>query len=213
LLEAEFRAQLRDPYVRRVMVSEQRAITLRGLEAGLKEAKAFGADVVIVDHIDHIEAGNGSNAYAEAKAVNDAALRMAQDNELLLVFTSQLNQSASKGDYLEKYLPPKPEHVAFGTLKIRNATGVVGLFRPLRKQRPDETLDEYVKLLRAARGGSGNVTDMLEPNAMGAVAMKLRNYGAREGMKTYLTVERGRVFGMAEKDKYETHNGVVRRIL
>ena len=213
VLKSEFLAQTKSPYVDCVYVSENRAINLAGLRDGLKEAKAFGADVVIVDHIDHIAGGEGTNLYSEAKAVNDGALRMAQDNDLLLVFTSQLNMSASKGDYLTKYLPPKTEHILFGSLKQRNATGMIGLFRPIRKQRPDETEDDYVKQLRAARSGSGQITDALEPNTMGVIAMKLRNYGSREGAKSYLRVEHGRVSELDEKDRYTTGSGYVRKVM
>ena len=213
VLKGEFLAQTKSPYVECVMVSEQRAINLDGLEKGMREAKAFNADVVIVDHIDHIAGGDGSNLYSEAKLVNDGALRMAQDNDLLLVFTSQLNMSASKGDYLTKYLPPKTEHIAFGSLKQRNATGMIGLFRPIRKPRPDEAQDEYLAALRAARSGTGQITDALEPNTMGVVAMKLRNYGAREGAKSYLHIECGRVTAMDEKDRFTTGNGVIRRVI
>lgn len=212
-LRAEFMAQGKRPYVDLVMISGQRAINLEGLTRGLKEAKAFGADVVIVDHIDHIQGGDGSNGYAEAQAVNNAALHMAQDNDLLLLFTSQLNMSASKGDYLTKYLPPKDEHVAFGTLKRRNATGMIGLFRPIRKPRPGETEKEFATALKLARSGEGTVTDALEPNTMGVVAMKLRNYGAREGAKAFLGVRHGRALALDEKDKYETRPGYVRKVV
>lgn len=213
VLASELHAQLKAPYVERVMVSGQRAIDLRGLTAGLKEAKAFGADVVIVDHIDHIAGGNGSNLYNESKLVNHGALHMAQDNDMLLLFTSQLNMGASRGDYLSKYLPPKDEHVAFGSLKRQIATGMIGLFRPIRKRRDDETDDDYIKALKAARAGTGNITDMLEPNTMGVAAMKLRNYGAREGAKTYLSVSHGRVSSIDERDRYSTAGGFVRQIL
>lgn len=214
VLVAELHAQTRPPYVEQVMVSGQRAINLAGLRDGMREAQAFGADVVIVDHIDHIGGdGDGTNLYAESKAVNDGALRLAQDHDLLVLFTSQLNQSASKGDYLAKYLPPRTEHVAFGSLKQRNATGMIGLFRPIRTRRPDETDEDYVQALRSARAGTGNIVDMLEPNTMGVSAMKLRNYGAREGAKAYLTVSHGRVFTMDEKDKYTTGSGWVRRVV
>lgn len=213
VLKSELAAQLKPPFVDLVMISGQRAINLAGLTSGLKEAKAFGADVVIVDHIDHIDGGDKQNLYAAAKAVNDGALRMAQDNDLLLLFTSQLNMSAGKGDYLSKYLPPREDHVAFGTLKRRNATGMIGLFRPLRKRQPDESEEEYVKSLRAIRAGGGTPSDALEPNTMGVVAMKLRNYGAREGAKAYLRVERGRVFSMDEKDRWTTAGGNPREML
>lgn len=213
MLRDTFLAQGHEPYVDQIMVSEQRAITLGGLELGLKEAKAFGADVVVVDHIDHIEGGEGANTFSEAKRISDGALRMAQDNELLLLFTSQLNTSVSKGDYLAKYMPPRRDHVLFGALKENVCTGMIGLFRPLRKQRPDEGYDEYVNAIKQARSGIGtlSVTDVLEPNTMGVVAMKLRNYGAREGQKAYLWVDRGRVHPMREADRYSTAGGFVRQ--
>lgn len=213
VLRSEFLAQGRAPYVEQVMVSGQRAINLAGLERGLKEAKAFGADVVIVDHIDHIEGGDGSNLYAEAKRVNMGALRMAQDNEMLVLFTSQLNMKISHGDYLARYAPPKEEHVAFGSLKRQVATGMLGLFRPVRKQRENETEDEYAKAIRLARSAEGQITDALEPNTMGVVCMKNRPYGSREGHKAYLHVERGKVTTIEEKDRYTTGSGFVRKVV
>lgn len=212
-LKAEFHAQVKQPYVDRVMVSSRRAINLAGLTEGLQEAKSFKADVVVIDHIDHIDGGDGSNLYSEAKRVNDAALRMAQDNSLLLVFTSQLNMSASRGDYLSKFSPPKDEHIAFGSLKRRNATGMIGLYRPVRQRRPNETDEEYTACMKAARSGTGSVTDALEPHTMGVVAMKLRNYGAREGSKAMLAVHGGRVLPIEERDKYTTNGGYVRRVM
>jgi hypothetical protein len=74
------RAQHRPEFADFVRISNQRAINVSGLEAGLREAKEFGADVVIVDHIDHIAGGDGSNLYSESVAVNNAALEMAQNN-------------------------------------------------------------------------------------------------------------------------------------
>lgn len=215
-VEAEYSLQLRRPYVDTLMISGQRAINLDGLERGLKEAKAFGADVIIVDHIDHIETDETdgkSTLYGEAKKINQRALRMAQDNEMLLVFTSQLNMSHSRGDALTKYLPPRDENVLFGGLKRQIATGMIGLFRPLRSRRPEETEDEYVKAIKLARSGEGNVMDALEPNTMGVVAMKLRNYGAREGGKVMLSVKHGRVFDYPERDRWETHGRYPRKVV
>lgn len=209
-LKSELMGQLRRPYVDRVVISGQRAINIKGLEAGLREAKEFGAHVVIIDHIDHIDGGDGSQPYAEAQRVNNAAMQMAQDNEMLILFTSQLNMSASKGDYLAKYLPPKDEHVAFGSLKRRNATGMIGLFRPFRTRRNDETEKEHVASIRAARTGTGDVTGALASNTMGVSAMKLRNYGSREGAKAFLAVRLGRVYPLEERDRWSTDGGSAR---
>lgn len=206
-IKAALMGQTHKPYVDRVMVSGQRAINLAGLEQGLKEAKAFRADVVIVDHIDHIAAGDGKSGYEEAKRVNDMALRMAQDNDLLLLFTSQLNQSAGHGDALTKYQPPRADHIAFGALKQRNATGMIGLYRPVRVRRPDESEDDYAACMKAARAGHSDLQTALEPNTMGITAMKLRNYGSREGAKVMLGVRHGRVFPLTEKDSYQTGFG------
>jgi KaiC/GvpD/RAD55 family RecA-like ATPase len=206
-IKAALMEQTRKPYVERVMVSGTRAINLAGLEQGLKEAKAFGADVVIVDHIDHIAAGDGKSGYEEAKRVNDMALRMAQDNDLLLLFTSQLNQSAGHGDALTKYQPPRADHIAFGSLKQRNATGMIGLYRPIRVRQPDESEDDYAACMKAARAGHSDLQTALEPNTMGVTAMKLRNYGSREGAKVMLGVRHGRVFPLEERDRYQTGFG------
>lgn len=205
-LKDELWSQFKKPFVDQVMVSSQRAIDVMGLQKGMMEAKAFGADVIIVDHIDHLEAGDtGGNLYAAAKAVNHAALRLAQDNDQLLVFTSQLNmQSDRTQDHLAKYAPPRDQHVLFGGLKRQVATGMVGLFRPVRQRKASETPDEYVKAIRKARSGEDESWRALEPNVMGVSAMKLRNFGQKEGARTFLRVAEGRVVPMPERDKYTT---------
>lgn len=204
-LKDALRSQLQPGYLDHVMVSEQRSINVKGLGDGLKEAMSFGADVVIVDHIDHISGGDGSNGYADSKAVNHAALRMAQDNGLLLVFTSQLNMEIGKGkDHLAKYLPPQPHHLLFPSTKLHIATGMIGLYRPIRARRPDEAEDAFKEAIQRARMGTADAPDALEPNTMGVTAMKLRNYGQHEGRKIKLSVQKGRVTNMAERDRYTT---------
>jgi KaiC/GvpD/RAD55 family RecA-like ATPase len=207
-LKAAVTAQMHKEFSDFVRISPQRSIDVRGLENGLKEAKRFGADVVIVDHIDHIEDGDGQNLYAESVKVNNAALRMAQDNDLLLWFTSQLNMEIVKGkDHLAKFGPPMQHHLMFPTAKIKNATGIIGLFRPLRKRRPDEDEQDYLRTLKAAHAGEADATDALEPGVMGVTAMKLRNYGQHDGRKILLGVERGRVIPLNERDRYQTGFG------
>jgi DnaB helicase-like protein len=203
--------QFEDEYSNLVRIDNQDSINVAGLEKGLKAAKNFGADVVIVDHIDHIEGGNGSNLYTESVAVNNAALRMAQDNDLLLWFTSQLNMEIVKGrDHLAKFGAPMQHHLMFPTAKIKNATGIIGLFRPLRAMHPGETAKEYAAALKDARSGQADATTALEPGVMGVTAMKLRNYGQHEGRKIALAFERGRVLPMLERDRWTTANGYPR---
>ncbi len=216
-LKAELRAQAQPPYVNQVMVSSQRAITVKGLEAGLREAKSFGADVVVVDHIDHIEPNGGAsdNGYRDTVAVQHAAARMVQDNGMLLVATSQLNNSiVSNGqDRLARYQPPREHHVLMGSKKRDVCTGMIGLFRPLRTRGTNETNKEYLESLKAARQGYAEPRTALEPHAIGVNAMKLRNYGQNEGDKIVLAFHSGRVEEIAERDHYATGSGYVRKVL
>jgi hypothetical protein len=204
-------AQGHDAYVSQVMISEQRAINVRGLETGLQEAKAFGADVVIVDHIDHIEGDDRSSLFAASKQVNHGALRMAQDNELLLVLTSQLNMDISRGDRMAKYRAPMVHQVQVPSVKLQVATGMVGLYRPLRDLADGETGEDYAAALKKARADETDAPDMLAPNTMGVVAMKLRNYGQKDGTKLKLAVEHGRVLHLSEKDRQSTSYDSMRR--
>lgn len=169
------------------------AINLATFKAACEEAADWNADVAIVDHIDHIEAGDGSNQYAESMKVNRSALKFAQELGLLLVLTSQLNTDAVRGtDYLAKFAAPREQHVKFGGHKREVATGMLGLFRPLRSPRPGESPDEYKAQLRQARNGEVEPHLALMPHTMGVVYMKDRNYGT-DGRKTLLSVVNGRV--------------------
>ena len=213
MLILELKRQMQEPFAKRVCISGQRAINLAGLEQGMKEAKAFGADIVIVDHIDHINSDGATDMLNESKRVNDGALRMAQDNDMLLLFTSQLNMQASRGDYLTKFAAPKDEHVAYGSMKRRNATGMIGLYRPVRGKRPDESDEEFSRCIREARAGTINANDALESNVMGVTAMKLRNYGAREGVRISLGIDRGKVYALPERDRWSTAGMYPRRVV
>ena len=206
-LKSALLGQTSTAYTKSVMVSEQRAINVRGLERGMMEAKAFGADVVIVDHIDHIEGEGKGSLYTASKEVNHAALRMAQDNGLLCVFTSQLNMEIAKTDRLSKYAPPMVHHNQFPSVKLQVATGMIGLFRPLRAPEPDEDPKAYKAAIADARSGLTDAADALEKGVMGVVAMKLRNYGQREGVRIKLAVERGRVLHLPERHQYGTTYG------
>ena len=204
--------QVKGAYVHQVMISEQRAINVAGLKKGLMEAKAFGAHIVIVDHIDHIADDLGGNAYASSKSVNHAALRMAQDNDLLLLFTSQLNMEIGKADRLSKYAPPQDHHILFPSVKRQVATGMIGLYRPLRQIGEDESPDAFAAAIKAARAGNGDIPALLEPSTMGVVYMKSRNYGEFEGAKAFLGFERGRVVHRAERDRFTTSYEGLKRV-
>lgn len=216
-LTTALRRQAKAPYVDQVMIDEQRTINLRGMEKGLQKAKAFGADIVIVDHIDHVEptAGVSSNGYADATAVNQGVLRMAQDNGLLIVCTSQLNNAIIAGgqDHLARYQPPREHHVLMGGKKREVCTGMIGLYRPVRAPKNGEAPEEYKEAVSQARRGVVEAHTALEPYVMGVNAMKLRNYGHREGQRIALAFENGRVGDVPEKDRWETGGYYPRKVV
>jgi hypothetical protein len=211
-IKAALIAQVKAPYSDRVKIGEQRVIALPGLEKGLRQAKAFGADVVVIDHIDHVDAA-GSDTFAGTKAVNHALLRMAQDNELLIVASSQLNNQVIVGqDHLARYQPPREHHVFMGGVKRQVATGMLGLYRPLRERSAEETDAGFTDLVKRARIGTVEANRVLEPHAMGVNAMKLRNFGAREGQRTTLAFVNGRVTELSERDRWTTAGGTPREV-
>lgn len=176
-----------------------RAITEKHFGLACAEAHEWGADVVIVDHIDHIAAGDGSNLYAESVKVNRAALDLAQQHGLTLVLASQLNNEAVRGDHLARYQTPRESFVQMGGHKRQVASGMIGLYRPLRQRLPSETPKEYSALLALARSGAIEPLTLVEPRTMAVVLMKSRSYGHKEWQRTQLRVEQGNVLDPYER--------------
>jgi KaiC/GvpD/RAD55 family RecA-like ATPase len=189
-------------------------INLHRLTLAAEEAADWGARVLIVDHIDHIEGGDGSSLHAESVRVNKAAKNLAKKHDLIFLFTSQLNNESVKGgsDRLAQFGPPMPHHVLQGGQKRFVATGMIGLHRKLRDRDEDETEKEYAAALTQSRKGDKPPMDALAPNVMAVTFMKSRNFGAREGNRCFLSVEHGRVLPLAEKDRHQTHYEALRRL-
>lgn len=198
-LVAELHTHVHDKLSTQLRVASVPEINLERFREACTDAADFGADVLIVDHIDHIEAGNGTNLYAESVKVNRAALKMAQEMNLLLVLSSQLNTEAVKGqDHLAKFAAPREQHVKFGSHKREVATGMLGLFRPIRSPRPGEDLDAYKAQIKQARNGEAEPHTALMSHTMGVVYMKDRNYGT-DGRTSLLAVVNGRIEDREER--------------
>lgn len=214
-IETELERQALDPTMRDYLkVKGVDAINLTRLNLAAEEAYDWGAKVLIVDHIDHIEGGDGSNLHAESVRVNKAAHALARRYGLTFLFTSQMNNESVKGgrDRLAQFGPPMPHHVFMGSHKRQIATGMIGLHRRLRDQGPSETTKEYHASLKRSRVGDVPPMDALQPNVMAVTAMKLRNFGAREGNRAFLAVEHGRVMDLSERDRHSTTFDGVRRV-
>jgi KaiC/GvpD/RAD55 family RecA-like ATPase len=184
---------LKDGY--RFLVDGQDAIQVASLAPALQDAAMNRADIVIIDHIDHLQLGDGGSIYEQSRKVTHLLLHLAHQNQLRILVATQLNNEAAKGDRLALYQPPQPHHVYMGAHKRMIATGMLGLYRPLR---PNATKEESA----AVRAGKAEPRTVLEPNTMGVVLMKHRHYGHREGSRAFLRVERGRVEDLPARDQY-----------
>jgi hypothetical protein len=142
--------------------------------------------------------------------VNKAAHKLARKYGLTFLFTSQMNNESVKrgNDRLAQYGPPMTHHVFMGAHKRMVATGMIGLHRKLRDRLDMETEKEYHAALGKSRSGELPPMDALAPNIMAVTAMKLRNFGAREGNRCFLGVEHGALSHLAEKDRYTTRGRV-----
>lgn len=169
-------------------------VDVGALELACAEAQERGARALVVDHIDHIEAGARYTSQVEASvAVNKAAFRLAKDYRLVLILMSQANNDALKanGDHLAKYHPLRDTSVWMGAYKRQVATGMLGLFRPTRAMAPGESLEDFQGAMKRARSGDDPPGGVLMAGRAGLSLMKSRNYGSREGQRMQLSVRDG----------------------
>jgi len=218
LIKAELERQATDPEMRRyVKIKGVNAVNLERLTLAAEEAADWGASILVVDHIDHIEAGGEKKKggqLEESIAVVKASHMLARKHNLTFVFTSQMNNESLRGgngDRLAQYGPPQAHHVYMGGHKRQIATGMIGLHRRLRDRDENETQKEFDAALARSRKGDAPPMDALQPNVMAVTAMKLRHAGQREGQRAYLAVDRGRVLHLSEKDRQRTSYTAVQR--
>lgn len=181
----------------RLFVNGDEFIDAPRLALALEEAADVHADVVIIDHIDHVTSFDGTGLWEQSVKACHTVLQSAQKYGLRMLVATQLNNEAVRGNILAQYHPPQPHHIYLGGQKRMIAAGMLGLYRPLKAGVTKEELSDV-------RDDKASVTTILEPNTMGIVVMKHRKYGRFEGAKVALGVERGNVVEIAERDRYVT---------
>lgn len=197
-ISGELHLQLQSPYVDRVKFCPTPLIDHNRLWRAAEDAVNFGADVFIVDHVDHIQSDSEAKSfYQESVRINQALLQIAQQTGMRVFPATQFNNDAVRGNRLALHLTPQPHYVKMGGHKREVATGMLALYKPLKLVGLDPGA------LKAVMGGQGEIRDVLEPNTMAVYCMKHRHYGAREGSKIYLNVEHGKVLD-ANQDLFKS---------
>ena len=193
-VEAQSSGEIRDQLV----IDGSKFVTEAALRASCKKAAYLKTSLMVIDHIDHIGGESGGAAtFEESVRACNTALSAAQQYGMRMLVATQLNNQGVRSDPLAGFRPPQPHHVYLGPQKRMIASGMLGLFRPMKPNLDADTL-------RAAKDGTADIAKVLEPNCMGIVCMKNRKQGRHEGKRITLGVEHGRVFEIPEKDKYAT---------
>lgn len=202
-LVEELRKQTTGKVPSQVYFSPEKFVDQSRLQSAIAHARELKSDVLIIDHVDHLE-GEG-NLYNASVQVMRSLLSFAQDFGVKVLAATQFNNEMIRGNRLGMYLPPTPLAVYQGSHKRQIASGMLGLYRPLKF---DITTDEMKRFQR----GQLEPQKVVEPNAMAVSVMKHRLFGNREGRRIVLGVEKGRVVEDTQLASIATH-GVPRRSL
>jgi KaiC/GvpD/RAD55 family RecA-like ATPase len=184
---------LTDDWTKRIKFFPQTFIGPNELETLAEQVVDMEADVWVIDHIDHVQGGDGSNPYAESRKVLERLFDLKQSLDLTIVAASQLNNEAVRGDPLARYRPAEPNMIYMGAHKRMVADGMLSIYRPLQPPPQDpEDLKAWRDRLKDVRQGVRKAREMLLQNTMGVAITKHREYN-REGLTCFLQVERGKV--------------------
>jgi len=168
-LKAELERQRDDPMFQRLRLAPYDALTAAVAAQICEEAHDFGADVVLIDHVDHLDAdGRGGNERAESLALVKVINALTKSYGLRTICTSQTNREGKAGNKLRDHYPLTSEMGRYGDHKIQSGTTAIGLRRPIK---PD-----YDKAaMKEARQNYTAVLDVLAPHTIAANVLKDRH--------------------------------------
>jgi KaiC/GvpD/RAD55 family RecA-like ATPase len=152
----------------------------------METAHEWGADAVVVDHVDQLEGDARQSDYDVSVLVNKLILKLAKRYGLKVILTSQTNNTGKAQDRWRDHRNLRDEIVRFGDLKRQVATTMTGLFRPVR---PNLTKEEKERV----ELGDLPMSHALLTGANKFCIMANRPYGSRIGNVGYLGWERGRI--------------------
>lgn len=149
-------------------------------------ASAVRADLLIIDHIDHVSDSGGQTATGASIDVTRALHRVAKRYRLPVIATSQLNVHGRGGDRFASYKPVRLESIKYGGVKMEIASIVLGIYRPLAKN----ATSEQKKAVESGQADDGTV---LEPNMIALNVLKCRARGDAIGKRIALRWDHGTI--------------------
>lgn len=175
------------------------SLTVPAFTKAVRVAEAMESDLIIVDHVDHVEseAGDGASEISTSNALQSEALRAAKTLSIPVVLATQLNSSRAGNDRLAHFRPPATDWLYNKGKKEQMAANILGLYRPMRTGIPSDWTSEV-------RAGTRPVTDVVLDNRMGIAGMKLRYGGGMKERTIHLKYENGRVTDLEPSEVRDT---------
>jgi predicted ATP-dependent serine protease len=187
-----------EPQVSTLMYSNNRFISRTSLSEWVEVAVGeWGVEVVIVDHLHHMQHGPGKNPVSELTETVHHAKGLAVDEHIAMLAASQITRTG--GDPIKAYTPPAAEDFAGASAIERTADVMLALWRPLRL---DLDVDELRALREKAKLGYTGEEAIYQPNVMGVRCVKDR-LGDAPGKQTMLAVASQKI-GERGRDAYAT---------
>lgn len=186
LVEEIHRQDTSEAY-RRIRFAPQESVDLKAMANILVEAKDFGADLVIVDHIDALTSGTSAKEFTESRASVSLAKSLgAEKLQHRLFIATQTNWTGLSHDPLRNHRPIRSDMIYMGGHKEQYADLFLGTYRPLN---PGATKDQ----LAAVRDGNADISTILAPNTTAINVIKHRLRGERRGDIITLGYWRGEI--------------------
>lgn len=184
-VRVELARQSRDVAATNLRISQAPNLTASVVQSEYLSAAAYGATVVIVDHVDHL--ADSQNAKTASDAVQSMILEMTQELGVVTLAASQLNLDTIRGNKALRHMPPAENCWKYGNKKREVASGMLAIYRPLRLSGVDK--NDMARF----RDGDLLPRDVCEPDTMAVSCTKHRLYGAHENHRALLGVRQGRV--------------------
>lgn len=181
-----------------------RAVLQKWVAGGVRK---YGIQCVIVDHIHHMEHGEGKNPVAELTSTVHLAKDLACKYHIPILLASQIKRTGGGADGIKRFTPPEAEDFGGASAIERTADVMFGLWRPLRTDLDKKELKE---LRENAKMGGTPEDRVYQENVMGVRLLKDR-LGDAPGKQCYLSVEKSVLGAMAEKDLHATQTEGIRR--
>ena len=140
----------------------------------MAEAADWGADLVVIDHIDHVTAEAKGGLFQESRHVVQVFDTLSKEHGLKTLASTQTNWTGRSADPYRNHRPIQEEHLYMGGHKVHVAHWIIGVYRPLVQLEAGGIPKDLDK---AIRSGARPITDALAKQTVAVNVLKSRILG------------------------------------